>query len=472
MLRRLALGGAALGAGFAIWRGLVTRRQARGQSPHVSQTEAGYLQARTRILILGGGFGGLEVAQELDSRLGDMEDVSVLVVDGDNSLLFTPLLWTVAAGRSDPDDVVVPIRMFQRGRRFHVLQADVERIDLERRVVETSAGPRPYDVLALALGSITAVPELPGLREHALIFHTPADAIELRNRLIDAIEAAHNAQDPRERQEWLTFVVSGGGDTGVELAAVINDYLRQGLFAAYPWLADAPIRIVLVGRARRLVPMSDPQTSAAVQRVLESEGVEVLTGVSVEGVTERSVKTSAEEVPARTVFWAAGIAAPDVVRELPVEHASNGAVVVDDGLRLSEHPEVYVLGDSAWAFDAVTRAPIPPTAQAAQHMGRYVGRAVAARVCGRDVAAFHFTPLGHLALLGNLTGVARVGPAVFTGIPAWLLWHGYYLYRMPSWRKRARLVANWLLSWIAGPETSELRLSSQPELRRTPVTAA
>jgi NADH:ubiquinone reductase (H+-translocating) len=464
MQRRLAVGAGALGIGFVIWRRLASSRQTRGRVSHVSQLVTDYLQARTRILILGSGFGGLAAARELDMRLRDAEDkeqVSVLVIDRDNSLLFTPLLWTVADGRSDPNDVVVPIRMFQRGRGFHVLQAQIQHIDLARRVVETSAGQRPYDFLVLALGSVTAVPDLPGLREHALVFHTPADAMQLRNRLIDAIEAAHNAQDSTERREWLTFVVSGGGDTGVELAAVICDYLHNGLLAAYPWLADAPIRIVLVGRAPRLVPMSDARTSAAVQRVLEAQGVEVLTHVSVEGVSARGVKTSAGEIPARTVFWAAGVAAPPVVRELPVDHAPNGAVVTDERLRVPGHPEVFVVGDSAWAFDGVTHAPIPPTAQAALHMGRYVGRALSAQVHGQAAGPFQFRPLGHLALLGSRTGVARVGPAVFTGIPAWLLWHGYYLFRMPSGRNRIRLITDWLLSGIAGRETSELRLDAR-----------
>ena len=475
MLRRLAIGGAALGAGWAISRWLDASRRARGRLPHVSEPVNAYLHARTRILVLGGGFAGLEVAHALDMRLRGGEngdDVSVLVVDRGNSLLFTPLLWTVADGRSDPNDVVVPIRMFQRGRRFHVLHAEVQRIDLDRCVVETAAGPRPYDVLVLAPGSVTVMPDLPGLCQHALIFHTPADAMQLRNRLIDAVEAAHNAQDPSERQEWLTFVVSGGGDTGVELGAVIHDYLRNGLFAAYPWLADAPVRVVLVGRAPRLVPMSDLQTSGVVQRVLESEGVEVLTGVSVECVTDHSVRTSAQEIPARTVFWAAGITAPPVVRDLPVEHAPNGAVMVDDHLRVPGHPEVHVVGDSAWAFDAVTHAPIPPTAQAALHMGRYVGRTIVAQMRGQDAGPFCFRPLGHLDLLGAHTGVARVRPVLFTGIAAWLLWHGYYLYRLPAWRNRTHLTLDWVLSGIAGRETSELRLGSQPENCRAPVAAA
>ncbi len=463
-LKRVAFGVAAIGA-VAAGRRLFSGSRQGAEAEHISQSEAAYRAARARILILGGGFGGLATALELDRRLRAEDDVSVLVVDRDNDLLFTPLLWTVADGCANPSDVVVPIRAFQRGRSFHLLHGEVRGIDLDAREVETSAGMRPYDVLVIALGSVTAVPDLPGLRERALVFHTPADAVELRNHLIDAIEAAHRTEDPAEHAAWLTFVVGGGGDTGIELAATIHEYVTTGLLAAYPWLASAPVRIVVVGRAERLVPMSSPRTSEAVRRTLEGEGVEVLTGASIEGVTRDAVQTSRGEVRARTLFWAAGITAPDVVRGLAVEHARNGAIVVDDHLRVPGRPEVYVVGDDAWAFDADTREPVPPTAQAAEHEGKYVGRAIATGLQGRTAPPFRFRTRGRLALLGNRTGVAEIGPFTIGGFPAWLLWHGYYLFRIPSWRNRLHLLADWLLAALTGRETGQLRLGPGP---RTP----
>jgi NADH dehydrogenase len=431
---------------------------------HLSDRERSYETAAHRVLILGAGFGGLTAALELDRRLGGRDDVSVLVADRDSAMLFTPLLWTVADGRADPSDVVVPVRDFQRGRRFHLLHAEVSGIDLDRQEVQTTAGARPYDALVIALGSVTAVPDLPGLREHARVFHSPIDALELRNHLIEAVEAAHQSEDADERQAWLTFVVGGGGDTGVELAATIRTYLATGLLAAYPWLTEAPPRIVVVGRASRLVPMSDPGTSEAVRSMLELEGIEVLTGVTIEGVTDRIVRTSRGEIPARTLFWAAGITAPPVVRELPVEHAGNGAVVVDDYLRVPNYTQVYVVGDAAWAFDAVTRAPVPPTAQAAEHMGRYVAATIAATLAGEQAPPFRFRPRGYLALLGRGTGVGRVGRFTIVGRPAWLLWHGYYLSRIPSWRNRLRLATGWLLSGVTGRETAQLPLGRAPAI--------
>ncbi len=466
--RTVGLLGIAAGVGLvAAWARSRRRSGSAGNDAHTSETAAEYARSRHRVLILGAGFGGLMTARILADRLPPASGTSILVVDEDNSMLFTPLLWTVAEGRAESDDVVVPIRDFQRHRDYHVLKAAVLRIDLERHVVFTTAGERSYDTLVIATGSMTAVPNLPGLREHAHVFHTPADAIELRNRLIDAVEAAHTTDDPQERCECLTFVVSGGGDTGVELAAVISTYLRSGLFKEYPWLAQENLRIVLVGRADRLMPMSDARTSEMVQRVLHGEGIEVRTGVSVVGMSPQAVQTSDAEIPARTVFWAAGISAPPLVRDLPERHAHNGALVVDDHLRLPNHPEVYVVGDCAWAFDSVTHAAVPPTAQASEHMGRYVARCIAADVIGGQAPAFRYAPRGHLALLGRRTGVARIGPLIFVGLPAWLIWHGYYLSHIPSWRNRARLALDWTLSAVAGSETSELRLGRDEPLPAT-----
>lgn len=305
---------------------------------------------------------------------------------------------------------------------------------------------------------MTAFPNLPGLKENARPFHAPAHALDLRNHLIDAVETAHQSEDEADRKAWLTFVVGGGGDTGVELAATIYEYLSDGLYKHYPWLNDSMTRIVLIGRSDRLMPMSSSESSRMVQQVLESQGIEVQTGVAVEAVTSNSVKTSQGEIPTHTFFWAAGISAPPVIQALDVKQAKNGAIIVNDHLQIPGYEEVFVLGDSAWAFDAATKSGIPPTAQAAEHQGAYVAKVLAEGLNGKEVGPFMFKPRGHLALLGRMTGVAQIGNFVVTGIPAWALWHIYYLSHIPSWRSRLQLLVNWGLSMVAGPETSQLRL--------------
>ncbi len=485
MLGRAAVGTAALatavvGGAALVRQVLATRRQIA----HESQTEEEFAKASTRVLILGGGFGGISAALELEHRLDGQRarDTSVLVIDRDISMLFTPLLWPVASGAANPNSVVVPIRGFQRNRRFHVLHAWVNRIDLENKIVYADgAEPRPYDFLVIALGSVTQVPDLPGLRERALLFASPADALTLRNRLIDAIELAHRSDTPEERRAALTFVVGGGGDTGVELAATIHDYLDSGLLMQYPWLGKEPFRVVVVGRADRLVPTATTEMSEAIRRSLEEKGIEVRTGTAIQSVSETEVRTSNGVIPARTIFWAAGITAPRVVRDIPgIEHARNGSLIVDDHMRLPSHPQVYAIGDSSWGYDAETGEPLPPTAQAAEQQGAYVARCIVAQLQGRDMPPYSFSPRGHLVLLGRGAGVAqlgpvtlsarppflivgrqkglRVGPFQVTGLPAWLLWHGYYLSHIPRWRNRIYLLVDWTLTALTGRETAQMPL--------------
>ena len=461
MRRQLATGAAVLGvAAFIRWILAKTSPGRDAKVPHARQSEQAYRAAEHRVLILGAGFGGLATALELDRQLrrAGRKDVSTLVIDRDNSQVFTPLLWLVANGRVNPSNVVVPVRALQWGRSFHLLQAQVETIDLEKREVVTSAGARPFDTLVLALGSITAIPKLPGLAKHGRVFRTATDALELRNHLIDAIETAHRTDDPAERRAWLTFVIGGGGDTGIELAATVHEYLHYGLFAEYPWLEDDTPRVIVVGRAERLIPLGPEETSAEVKRILEAEGVEVQTGVSITGATADTVQTSHGDIPAHTFFWAAGIAAPEVVRAIPVPHARNGAILVDERLRVRDHEHIYVVGDAAWVTTATNPDGVPPTAQAAEHEGEYVARAIAAQLAGEPVPPFAFKTLGHLALLGRGTGVAQIGSVNLTGFAAWFLWHGYYLIHIGTLRNRIRVITDLVLSLVTGRETAQLRI--------------
>lgn len=457
----ITAGGAATGLGIAAGFGIVRALRPAGRPRHRSESLEMYERARTRILILGAGFGGLTTALQLSRRLGDRRDVSILLVDRGNTQLFYPMLWTVADGRANPSDVAVAIRAFQRARPFHILHATIDAIDIERREARTSAGTRPYDILVIGLGSVTAVPDIPGLRDHALLFHSPADAMQLRNHVIDALETAHQCEDPEDRAAWLTFVVGGGGDTGCELAAVINDYVRRGLLRQYPWLVDTPPRVVVVERMGRLMPLARQEVSVQVTRLLEAQGVQIRTGAGVERVTDTAVDTSHGSIPTHTVFWAAGTTAPGAVRDLPLEHARNGALTVDTQLRARGHDEIYVVGDAAWIDDPTSGGPVPPTAQAAEQEGRYIAEAIATSVAGAPPPGpFHFSSRGHFTLLGGHTAVSEVGPLVLTGLPAWLLWHGYYLAHIPAWRNRLHLVTDWALAAIAGRETGQLPLQA------------
>lgn len=430
----------------------------RRERKHTSETANEYRNAHRRILILGGGFGGLKTATELDKTLGQEEDVSILLIDRANGQLFTPLLWMVADGRISPNDVVVPLRSVQRGRSFHILHAEIEHIDLDARSVTTSAGAYPYDTLIVALGSVTSVPDLPGLRDNALMFHSPGDAVQFRNHVIDAVEAAHHTDDEDERKAWLTFVVCGGGDTGVELAATIHDYLVDGILAQDPWLSGPTPRIVIVERSERLMHLSKKRVSALTEKLIKKIGVEVLTSTDVKSLDGKVVHTSKESIPARTVFWAAGTAATKIVHDLPVEHEHNGAIKVDEHLRIKGRPEVYVLGDAAWALNGIGGSPVPPTAQAAEQQARYVAKVIADESTGQRIPPYSFESLGHFTLLGQHNAVAEIKSFVFSGLPAYLMWHAYYIMAIGAWRNRIHIGVEWLLAVLTGRETVELRL--------------
>ena len=463
-MRALALLGGALLA-----LAIITRRVFGGRA-HVSESAEAYRGARHRVLVLGGGFGGTTVARDLGTHFPNSHDVSILVVDRSTNMLFTPLLWTVADGRVNPNHVSVSLRGMQRNRPFHFLQADIQHIDVDRRVVTTSAGDRPYDTLVIAMGSQTSLPDLPGLKQHARRFASPQDAMELRNHLIDAIEAAHRVTDPAERAEWLTFVVAGAGDTGVELAATIHEYITNGLLAAYPWLARERPRVVLIGRNERVVPMSEPSASDAIHDALLRQGVEIMTSTSVTSATDRTVTTDKGTIAARTLYWAAGISAVPVAHDVDLEHARNGAIVVDDHLRAKNHPEIFVVGDSAWAFNANDGSSVPPTAQASESAGHYVANLIRRRIDG-DLSPskpYSFHSKGMLVVLGRDTAVAELGSHIITGLPAWAMWHGYYVATIPSWRNRVRLIVDLLASGITGRETTQLLLNPRP----VPATAA
>jgi NADH:ubiquinone reductase (H+-translocating) len=437
----------------------VCRRQAERRR-HRSQTEQTWEQAQTKILIVGGGFGGSATALALDRKLRPDVDASVLMIDRGNAQLFVPLLWTVAEGRANAENVMVPLRSYQRGRNFHVLHADVQRIDLERGVVTTSAGERSYDQLVIALGSVTTVPEkIPGAREHALVFRSPADAMQLRNRIIDALEGAHQATDEAARRAWLTFVVIGGGDTGTELAATIYDFAQHAVEKEYPWLVDEAIRVVVIESADRLVPLSSKAVSERVRTSLERRGITVRTGVGVDRIDEQAVYAGDLSIPARTAYWAAGVAPPELVREIDADHAKNGALLVDEHLRVRGRSNVYAIGDNAWAVDCVDGQAVPALAQAAEHEAEYVAEAMVAELRRTPLKPFRFKKLGQMTLLGNYDAVAEIGPVTFTGPLAWLMWHAYYASRIGSWRTRTYLVTGWVLAALFGRETSEIPLN-------------
>jgi NADH dehydrogenase len=402
----------------------------------------------TRIVILGGGFGGVYTALRLEKRLPRDGSIEVTLVNRDNFFLFTPMLHEVAASDLDLTHIVSPIRTLLTKTRLFT--GDVTAVDLEaRRVTVAHGSPHhrhvlEYDHLVLALGSTTNYYGLPGLETHALGMKSLGDAIQVRNRLIAHLEEADAECSADARRPLLTFVVAGGGFAGVETVAGINDFVREAL-GAYPGLGEASIRMVLVHGGAELLPELGDHLGAYARVKLADRGVEVHTSVHVTGVTAGEVRLSnGMTIPSRFIVWTAGTAPHPLLATLPVP-LERGRVAVDEAMRVAGHPGVWALGDCAVIPNASTGRPHPPTAQHAIREGRVLADNILAAIAGQPARPFRFATIGQLAAIGRRTGVARVFGITFSGFAAWWLWRTVYLLKLPRFDRKVRVALDWTL---------------------------
>ena len=429
-------------------------------------------QAPVRVVILGGGFAGLNAAVALERALPRGREVEITLVNRDNFILFTPMLHEVAASDLDLTHIVTPIRRMVR--RTVLFVGTVEEIDLPgRRVVVRHAGGAhehelEYDHLVLALGSVTNFFGLPGLEERALTMKSLADAIALRNRLIEVLEEADFECAGPERHRLLTILVAGGGFAGVETIAAANDFLREAV-AAYPRLSADQLRLVLVHPGETILPELAPKLGAYAARELSRRGIEIRLGTRVTAVSEDGVTLSdGTSVPAGTVVWTAGTAPNPLLAELPCR-MQRGRVVADECLRVPEWPGVWALGDCAQVPDGAGGFH-PPTAQHALRQGRAVGRNIAATVEGRDARPFVFSTLGQLAAIGRRTGVASILGRNFAGFFAWWLWRSIYLSKLPGLDRKVRVALDWTLDLLFEKDLVQFR--AERSATREPAEAA
>ena len=405
----------------------------------------------TRVLILGGGFAGVYAALEFEKLLRRDDNIEVMLVNKDNFFLFTPMLHEVAASDLDITHIVNPIRkLLRRVKFFH---GDVEQIDLRARRIVVSHSEEhhhhelEYDHLILAMGSVTNFFGLPGLEQRARTMKSLGDAIELRNHLIELLEAADFECALGERNHLLTVVVAGGGFAGVETIAGINDFLREAL-EFYPHLSDANIRVVLVHPGELILPELGEPLGRYAQEKLAARNVEILTsarvtGFSGEGVTLKDGRT----IRTRTLIWTAGTSPNPLLANLPCR-SEKGRLTVDSHMRVTDWPGVWSLGDCALVPDPKTGKPFPPTAQHAIRQARTVARNILATIRGGALKPFQFTTLGQLAAIGRRTGVANIFGFNFSGFIAWWLWRTIYLSKLPRFEKKFRVALDWTLDLL------------------------
>lgn len=421
-----------------------------------------------RILVLGGGFGGVYAAMHLEGALGHRADVEITLVSRENFFLFTPMLHEVAASDLDITHIVSPLRTLLK--RTAIFVGDVESIDLERRRVRVGHGferhdhDLAYDHLVIALGSMTNFYGLPGLEQHALTMKTLGDAIHLRNRVIATLEEA-DTECAAGRDDLLTFVVAGGGFAGVETIAGLNDFVREAL-RFYPRISPDRIRMVLVHAGSVVLPELGSSLGAYAQRKLSNRGIEIITDAKVSTVTDHRVTLAdGRRIPARIVVWSAGTSPHPLVQGLPCM-LDRGRILVDETLAVPGYDGVWALGDCAAIPDPRTAGTHPPTAQHALREARTVADNIAATLDNRPARAFSFRTIGQLAAIGRRTGVARMFGVNFSGFFAWWLWRTVYLSKLPRFEKKCRVAIDWTLDLIFAKDFVQFLTVRAPVMSR------
>ena len=409
-------------------------------------------ERQPQIVIAGGGFGGAATARALRHT-----SCRVTLVDQHNYHLFQPLLYQVATAGLSPADIATPIReMFRDQPNIRVMLGEITGVDTSTHEVMLGATRLSYDYLVLATGAQHSYfgrddwePFAPGLK-------SIEDALDIRRRVLLAFEEAEGSRDEATRRAWLSFVIVGGGPTGVELAGAIAELARHGLTREFRAIDPATARIVLVQSAPRLLPSFPPSLSAAAQRALVALGVEVLIGSKVETVDQSGALIAGERIPARTVVWAAGVAASPAASWLGADTDSAGRIRVEPDLRVPGQPEIFAIGDTV-VSNAWDGRLVPGLAPAAKQGGAYAARVIRAALAGRPAPPpFRYRHLGSLATIGRQAAVAEFGQLRIHGAFAWWLWGAAHIAFLVGTRNRLTVLVEWLWAYLTYRRSTRL----------------
>lgn len=420
---------------------------------------------KTRILILGAGFGGIHVAQELAHHLKGAPNAEILLVDRHNFFLFTPMLTEVVGGEVMAEHVVSSVRKLSP--RVQFIQGRVDGVDLTSKRVTLTIGDDETDTppgmatleadhLIFALGSVTNDHGINGVAEHSIGIKTLGDAAAIHNRAISLLERANAEADSQARKRLLTFVVAGGGFSGVETMAALNSLVRDNLHR-YPNLHESSLRTVLVHPGEFLLPEIGKDLGDDAQRQLEQRGVEVRLKTEIAGAGADAVEIKgADPVPTSLLVWTAGQRPSPVVGVLDVKRGQHGGIVVEPTCAVPGHPGVWAIGDCAEIPHPSGKGAYAPTAQNATREGSLVARNIARVMQGESPVPFTYHPIGQLALVGRRSGVAKLFGVRFSGKLAWAMWRAVYLAKEPRIEKRLRVTLDWMLDFFFGVDIAAL----------------
>jgi len=428
---------------------------------------------RSRVVVIGAGFGGLSVAKGLARS-----DFDVTVVDQHNYHLFQPLLYQVATAGLSPADIASPIRNILRdAKNVTVVLAKVSGVDTVNKEVIAEGRRISFDDLVIATGAEHAyfgndwASYAPGLK-------TIDDATYLRRRILLAFERAETEPDPGERRRLLNFVVVGGGPTGVEMAGAIAELAKRALAMDFRSIDPRSTRIILIEAGPRLLAPFDPSLSEAARRSLEQLGVEVRLGAAVTECDYGGVSLGPERIESRTIVWAAGVKASPAAEWLGAEYDRAGRVIVNGDLSVPGHPEIFVLGDAAHVVGK-DGALLPGVAPVAKQQGQYVASLLLARARGRNLPPFRYRDFGSLATIGRKRAVAQIGKIRLRGFIAWVLWSVAHIYFLIGFRNRLVVAMNWMWNYLTFQRGTRLitgmsgsRLPDAPEAQGAPLADA
>jgi NADH dehydrogenase len=426
---------------------------------------------RPRVIIVGCGFGGLFAARALRGL-----PLEVVVVDRNNYHLFQPLLYQVASAALAPADIAQPIRTILRGQRnCFVMLGEVERVALDEKCVHVGNAALRYDYLLLAPGAVDNyfghedwARFAPGMKE-------VEDATFIRSRLLMSFEAAEIELDPVKRVAELSFVIIGGGPTGVELAGSIKELAVDVIPRDFRVADTRRARVILIEAGPRLLPAFHPESSRRARAQLESIGVEVRLGNPVTGVFEDGVEVNGERLRSLNVIWAAGVRAAPLVATLGVELAPGGRVKTEPDCSVPGHSNVFVIGDAAYRVDSGSGRQVPGVSQGALQMGRYVAAVIREEIQGKRELrkrGFHYKDLGLMATVGKSRAVVEIGSFRFGGFFAWLAWMGLHVTVLIGFRNRVAVVLSWIYSYIFFRRGSRLITRTAPKEWACPPTAS
>ncbi len=427
------------------------------------------------ILILGGGFGGVYTAVYLEKLMTatERQTTDIVIVSRDNYIVFQPLLPEVISGSVELNHVISPIRRLARSARLYT--REVEAIDLTNRTVKLSPGAKPmasmitYDHLIIALGTRLDSSKIPGMQEHASPFKYLGDALDLRNRLVKALEQAEEETNPEIRKALLTFVVAGGGFSGVECIAEMNDFLREAV-GSYHNISEKDLRLVLLQRGDRILPELTQGLSEFASKLLMKRGVEIQFGTSLKAVSADAVVVEIAStkqtrvIQTRTTVATVPAGPHPLLSMLPLPQ-EKGRIKVDEGLEVPEAPGVWALGDCA-LVKQVDGQFSPPTAQHALRQAKTCAQNIVASMRGTKKQVFMFTGLGKMGSLGRRSAVAEIFGIRLKGLVAWMLWRGVYVTKFPGFDGQLRLIADWILDAFLPRDITQLRLFPEAGVHR------